>query len=244
MAVQRKQLLKNRIHRVGVELEGGWETLPKGFSASRIVHDGSVLIPLTSKPLHVGEIPSPVLEPTGYEEWIRTHYPQHVNETCGLHTHASFKTKIHYMRLMTPAFTPFIVKGLLSWAEEEKLAKSHPLWGRLLRKDHNHCAHIYLGDNQVKVLKKDYHSRGKLHSRYTALNYRWAQVVENGLGNVGTVECRLLSMMENADQAVRAVGEVFKLTNTFLAKERYKEPRREAKVALAPPTDSMFVGRI
>jgi len=260
--------IRNRIYRVGVELEGGWEQLPSG---SRIEHDGSVVISLpgaidaNGRPLSppqapqprgllidenavpprrmpaivVGEIPSPPLDMDAYAGWMKSCYPKHVNETCGLHAHMSFKFKIHYMRLMTPELTPHIVNGLLRWAEEEKLAPSHPIWPRLQRKDHRHCAHIYLGDNQVRIARKDYNSRGTAYSRYTALNYCYSKEQPDGT-RLGTVECRLLPMMETSDQAVRAVTTVFDLTNRFLSQLKRKEPRVEAKVALAPMLSATY----
>ena len=266
--------IRNRIHKVGVELEGGWDKLPQGVRA--IEHDGSVsmslpgvvvvdahgravatapaaqrgtglsgmideeAVPLRSMPrIIIGEIPSPALEMKSYAEWMTSCYPKHVNETCGLHAHMSFKYRIHYMRLMTPELTPHIVKGLINWAEEEKLAGSHPIWPRLLRKDHRHCAHIYLGDNQVKTTRKDYNSRGTPYSRYTALNYCYSKEQSDG-SRLGTVECRLLPMMETPDQAVRAVTTVFDLTNKFLSQMKKKEPRAEAKVALAPTLSATY----
>lgn len=267
MAVK-KVALKNRIYGVGVELEGAWEKLPEGFHAHQIVYDGSVKFPnlydinpnnhnlrpprpravkmpdgTTVKPevveVYVGEIPSPVLTADNYGEWIRAHYPKYVNETCGMHTHTSFRSKLNYMRLMTPEFTNFVIKGLVGWSEEQKLHKTHPIWKRILTKNHNHCAHIYLGDNQVKVERKDFNSRGTAHSRYTAINYLWAYQMAKGY-ETGTVECRLLPMMETPEQAIAAVAEVLKLTNSFLAKMKEKEPRREAKVALAPPIESRY----
>jgi hypothetical protein len=239
--------LKDRIYRVGVELEGGWEQLPPGLTSKHIVADSSVQIPSRVDPntlqsrIHVGEIPSPKdgLPMADYANWMRIHYPQHVNETCGLHTHVSFRYRLHYMLLMNPDFTPFVIKGIINWAENEKLPKDHPIWKRIMQKDHNHCAHIYLGDNQVKAERKEYSSRGTPNSRYTALNYRYAQCIANG-GTRGTIECRLLPMMETVDQAISAVGEVFKLTNQFLAQLKVKEPRVEAKVALAPPLHASF----
>jgi hypothetical protein len=261
--------IKNRIHRVGVELEGAWTKPPAGMRREHIIRDGSLEFPdlrVERVPLEqrlrnpafivenapaprmpdvlVGEIPSPVLEVGTYADWMLKHYPQHVNETCGLHAHVSFFFKLNYMRLMTPEFTPYVVKGLLEWAEEEKLPKAHPIWPRLLRKDHRHCAHIYLGDNQVRQVGKDFNSRGKPHSRYTALNYCWSADPEGMGKGRGTVECRLLPMMETAEQAVRGVGEFFSLTNKFLAKMRAREPRKEAKVILSLPIESKYRIRV
>ena len=224
---------KNRIAAVGIELEGGWHEVPKGL---QIVRDGSVnfeeearftsrTLPPMKFPRYIGEIPSPVLQLTDVEDWMTLAYPACVNATCGLHVHMSFTFKLNYMRLMTPAFTPFIVKGLQRWAKGESLPATHPIWERITNPDHRHCAHVYLGDAQVKVDHKDFHSRGKPHSRYTAINYPWGQ-------GKPTVECRLLPMMSDVQQGIRAVKEVILLTNTFLAKVKEREIRADARVAL------------
>ena len=266
----KREGIKNRIYRVGIELEGGWEKPPRTV---KIIRDGSIegnlgnfkvvngniteplatrarilvdddMPPPRSMPnFFVGEIPSPILDVKQYAAWITQHYPQHVNESCGLHTHASFKSRLNYMRLMTPEFTNFIIKGLVGWAHDEGLAKSHPIWNRIMKKDHPHCAHVYLGDNQVRIAGKDFQSRGKSYSRYTALNYRWAQLVDKGF-ETGTVECRLLPMMDTADQAVKAVKEVFLLTNKFLAKVKDREVRKAAVVAMSEPVETVYRARI
>lgn len=248
--VKRRLTLKNRIALAGIELEGGWIKNPP----NPVVHDGSVKFPQPSMkkvpafstqqeeqewynterarlkamtPKAVGEIVSRPMEAseTVVTEFVTTNYPSMVNATCGLHVHMSFKHRLNYQRLMTADYTLAMVEGLKAWATKEKLPKEHPLWPRLLRPDHQHCSHTYCGEEQVKQTGKDFHSRGKPHSRYTAINYCYAQHQ--------TVECRLLSMMETPDQAVRAVMEVLAITNRFLAKVRARELRHAARV---PPS--------
>ena len=259
----------NRISRVGVELEGAW-TIPPDM---QIVHDGSVHVerPKVKKdptpaamvmmtpaearrivngdgPIFntkapaaffaVGEIPTPKpgLAIEDVKEWMTKYYPQIVNETCGMHVHMSFMRKLHYHRLMTPNFTTTMVASLLEWSEEEKLGRDHPIWNRLKDPNHPHCAHTYCGDKQVTVTKKDYHSRGKPYSRYTAINYC--------MGQHGTVECRLLPMMETTEQGVRAVMRVLDTTNKFLAKDRVREKREGGSVPIREDMVLEFKRRI
>lgn len=234
--------LKNRIRAVGVELEGGW-TEVKGIN---VIHDGSVIIPLPKAPhkparlqdlpayerLHakylkdyphyIGEVPSPPLVISEVDDFINNSYPSYTNATCGLHVHMSFFHKMNYQRLLTPDYTTTMIKGLVAWAEKENLPEKHPIWERLKDANHAHCAHVFLGDEQVRQTKKDYNSRGKPHSRYTAINYCF--------GQHGTVECRLLPMMETAEQASRAVHEVITITNRFLSKIREREKKYTATV--------------
>lgn len=259
----RKGVLRNRIERCGIELEGAWLRPPDVVNhlGPWCVRDGSLHFPgldgspraqVTSSallgwtnlpsaefpdlhyPPWIGEIPGPPggLGMDEWEKWMRDRYPQFVNETCGLHVHMSFKYRLNYMRLMRPEFTTAIIAGLKDWGESEKLPATHPLWGRLNNPNHDHCAHTYLGDAQAQVPTKDFRSRGMPHSRYAALNYCWAQHQ--------TLECRLLPMMEKADQAVSAVKAVFHITNTFLSHVKDREPRIEARIALSPPTESHY----
>jgi len=225
--------VKDRIARVGIELEGGWMVVPPGERCER---DGSVIfLPEAGKiaPINKGEIISRPLLRSEMRSWMERSYPSHVNATCGLHVHMSFRHHhINYMRLMTPAYTEAIVRGLARWAAHESLPPTHPLWDRLGKRDHHHCAHQYLGDQQVHVDHKDYHSRGKPHSRYTAINYCFKLHK--------TLECRILPMFDTSDQAVRAVDEVLNITNMFLATIRLKETRIQAKVALRSVVRSVY----
>jgi len=260
--------IPNRIDTVGIELEGGWDKLPKGV---KLLRDGSLVFPRPKLPpgigfddgnnryvnmrtmepvdlpadvgmaypkVGIGEIPlGPFAVITDeLERAIMKYYPHHVNETCGLHVHMGLVNRLNYQRLMTPRFTMEMVVRLLDWAGTERLAKDHPIWDRLTRKNHDHCAHQYCGDEQVKIEKKDFHSRGKPHNRYTALNYCFAQH--------RTVECRLLPMMETPEQATRAVRTVLSITNQFLSKMREREPRKLAQVALGAAEINHYQERI
>lgn len=245
--------LKNRIERIGIELEGAW--LEK-HPPLPVVRDGSVEIPPPKQkrmpsfstqtemndwtlkervrlakvtPVDIGEITTgnngiPNTE-EAIDQFLFPNYPQVVNATCGLHVHMS-TTQMNYQRLMDPDLTKVMVEGLKKWAEREELPQDHPLWPRLNQPDHRHCAHTYCGDEQVKQTGKDFNSRGKPHSRYTAINYCF--------GQHKTVEVRLLSMFDTPEQAKRAILEVIKITNRFLSKVRRKELTLTGKVTRRP----------
>ncbi len=195
--------------------------------------------PRRQYPQHSGEIVLRKPLPPGsaeLTEWVKRCYPTYVNATCGLHVHMSFFNRLNYQRLMTPAYTEQMVDGLKRWARAENLDPEHPLWPRINDPNHRHCAHLYLGDGQVKVNRKDYNSRGTDHSRYTAINYCDKQH--------GTVECRLLSMFADADQALRAIGAVVDTTNRFLSKFREREVRVRANVPFKSEVVLNFPGRV
>jgi hypothetical protein len=243
------EVLKNRIKLVGIELEGGWS---EALKTEYIVRDGSLnfdeLVLKYQKelaampdnappeerkklklmvPKYIGEVVSKPMATSEIGPWLQTVWPKFVNKTCGLHVHMSFHYKLNYQRLMTPDYTTAIVAGLLEWAKKEDLPRKHPIWERLEKKDHKHCAHVYLGDAQVKQKTKDWNSRGKEHSRYTAINYC--------AGQHGTVECRLLPMFDDPEQGLRAINEVLVITNRFLRDTAKKEKRLEATVVRKTP---------
>lgn len=260
---------KNLITLVGVELEGGWITVPNGTQvirdgsvrglrapggaaivevgaappvtpaqverhASRTRHPGESLrdsliragqelgVSIQGAPagrqMQVGEIPSPVMPPSEVPIWMRRYYPQSVNETCGLHVHMSFENSLLYQRLMVPSYQATILHYVTLWAKDEAIPKDHPLWPRL-NGSSVYCQHQFWPDRQVATRGKDHDQRREGH-RYTVINFCYS--------TTGTVECRLLPMMETPDQGIRAVQRILDITNAFLMSGKYKEPRFSA----------------
>src|SRR5438477_8185346 len=96
---------KNRVAKVGIELEGGWSKFPDNEAVGNMFHhDASVKLPevpgVPEGLIRTGEIVSPPIEPGAIGKWTSKWYPQHVNKTCGLHLHMSFFFIRHYRRLM------------------------------------------------------------------------------------------------------------------------------------------------
>lgn len=180
---------------------------------------------IVSKPLHIDKIAG----------WVKHAYPAHVNETCGLHVHMSFYSKLNYSRLMTPAFIPWMVSALTTWATTEHLPPDHPQWRRFDPQDPwtlQHCAHTYLGEAQARMIRKDWESRGKPYSRYTFVNYCD--------GQHHTVEVRGISMPPTHAHALRAIMTVITATNEFLSKIKQKETASRVRVRQQRPADRVF----
>ncbi len=224
--------LKNRLNLVGIELEGGWKTLPKGTA---LVHDGSVQIPPPPDSisqdqatlgrfkykLSTGELPSVPMQVKDFPSWMRKYYPSHVNETCGLHIHMSFKSALHYSKLMVPEFSRSMVDYIREWAEEEKIEKAHPIWERLAGTN-TACQHLFHADLQALQAQKG-HDRRALGHRYTAVGFPYSRHT--------TIECRLLPMFEDKEVAVRAVQQVINITNaSLLILGKGKEQKLQAQV--------------
>jgi hypothetical protein len=203
---------RNRVHRVGIELEGGWAKLPPN---TRLQHDGSVFR-RSGPPAGVaaaGELPSPPMPVAKMAEWVKTFHPSHIDASCGLHIHMSFRNALHYQRLMVQEYTEEMVKGLKKWAKEKKFPDTHPLWPRL-EGQNEFCSLDFYADQQVKTRSKNY--RHEAGGRYTFINYCF------GLHN--TLECRGLCMFDKAEVSVEALQRIVDLTNAFLVLQAHREP--------------------
>lgn len=211
--------IRNRIEKVGIELEGGWETV--NTKAGRFVTDSSVC-QLSFR--HVGEFVSePIKLKNDYkpvDKWLLDNYPDGLNHTCGLHVHMSFDSAINYMRLLRSEFPATVVKSFSDWATREKLRLDHCLWDRLNGKS-IYCQHAYFGDDQLKNTRKDY-DKARAGHRYTVINYAY--------NRTSTVECRLLPMLDTVDQAISAVHEILDVTNSFLVATAAKEKKLKIEV--------------
>lgn len=217
---------QNRVYRVGIELEGAWLKFPDDIPLHR---DGSVegLVgpkdPITGFPipLTVGEIHSEPIEPLKIRQWMKKYYPSHVNKTCGLHVHMSFKNARHYQWLMDrPDYQDTMVEYLRRWGKEEGIPVKHPLWSRL-RGESTYCTLGYFPDEQARQKQKNY-SHDSTGSRYTVINYCF--------GLHETLECRVLPMFEDPEVGIRAVRQVLDVTNAYLQLAGKKEPKLVAEV--------------
>jgi hypothetical protein len=201
---------KNRIRRVGVEVEGAWNK-----PMSKIHRDGSVQVYETSsqKALHpyIGEIASEPIMPAAIPRWMRVHYPTLVNQTCGLHVHMSFGSKIHYYsQLMDPAYQNTMAHYLKEFGAKLSSKDQDLLIPRLAGK--NECCTLnHWPDEQAKLDKRadrDYYDRKRFGNRYTGINYPWRVH--------GTMECRFLPMFPNVETGIKAAMFVIEITNAVL----------------------------
>ena len=213
--------LKDRIHLVGVELEGGWNYMPPG--TLRPIRDGSIKFTdlehaAGSGINYMGEIPLPPLGTKEFPKTMKLYYPHVVNSTCGMHVHLSTRKAFTYQRLMVNkpfSYPATIVEYMTRWAIRESLPAGHPIWPRL-QGQNEFCQHVFQADEQAKTASKDFDHHRHGH-RYTVISYCW--------GRYKTVECRLLPMMKTSTLGVAAIQEVINITNAFLAASREREPK-------------------
>ena len=204
---------KNRVARVGVELEGAWEKLPPGVKLER---DGSVFKGLDEGGLNrqglpgfkVGELPIGPMQPAQLNSALRKFWPTKIDDSCGMHIHMSFETTLQYSLLAdSPAYQETIIYYLLKWANEEKLPYAHPIWDRL-RGNNKYCQKRFWPDLQIQRADKDHNQEREGH-RYTMIHYCWSRT--------GTIECRILPMMETPELAGRGLRRIIDITNAYLS---------------------------
>lgn len=180
------------VNRVGIELEGGWFD-PVDF---QLEHDGSVRVDADRS----GEIPSPPLAPRAIPAWMREHYPDAVNASCGMHVHVSVKHQWHYARLMDREFLDFMKEALTAWGTRLAIRQDHPFWSRL-RGENQYCTPEHHPELQIQ-------HKDKGGERYTMLNYVW--------GRYRTVECRVLPAFAACEIGISAVYAVVDAFEAFL----------------------------
>ena len=208
---------KNRVTKIGVELEGGWEKekLPAGV---RVERDGSVLkegdegaLKRVGYPASTlfGEIPIGPMQVIQLNQALKKYYPQHVDKSCGMHVHMSFDSVYRYNILAdSPAYQETVVEYLTRWAKAEGFDKTHHIWPRLENKN-IYCQKKFWPDKQMPTAQKDHNLEREGH-RYTMIHYCWERN--------RTVECRLLPMMDGPEQAARAIRMLIDVTNAYLIK--------------------------
>jgi len=125
-----------------------------------------------------------------------------------MHVHMSFKLASHYSSLMTIEYQNTMIEYLSRWGRGMNFPDTHPIWPRLAGKN-KYCQLKFWPDKQAVVHRKDY-NQDKPGHRYTAINYC------HGLNGNGTLEVRVLPMMDTVDQAISAVKCVLDVTNASL----------------------------
>lgn len=191
------------INLVGIELEGGWNERPNGPGSWH--SDGSVSeISLR----HAGEFVSPPMVPSKVFLWIKEHYPQETNHSCGLHVHVSMRHALHYALLMERDYHVFLRDKLFSWGKRAGIRESSAYWRRL-EHGNGYCQRIPSDPEEAQALFLDQaRSRCKGSERYFALNYCHALH--------GTVEHRMLPAFKSAKYAAHTVRFLLRQCERYL----------------------------
>lgn len=198
-------MIWTRLNKVGIELEGGWSTVPRTVAQHHA--DGSVRVPRPEgvSPWHTGEyVSAPLASWAEVEEWVVGTYPQAHNTTCGMHVHISLKDPTDYARLMSPAFWTLFSERMETWGRTARLPANHPFHGRLQGLN-MYCQKFFRPEVQAKERSKNYSTR----VRYTQLNFTW--LVH------GTLECRLFPVFKSPRIALSAIRAFLTCVEDFLA---------------------------
>ena len=198
---------QNKVHLIGVELEGGWDECPNSYQ-----DDGSVECAGDT----TGECISSPLKLVDVLRWIPRNYPEYTNDTCGFHVHTSYNDLRDYETLMERKFYDFFLARITHWGKSYPI-KNRAFWTRLDGKN-SYCRKTFVPMEQALVNHKG-------GPRYSLLNYCW--------GLHGTLECRLFPMFKSSKTAQAAVCELVDLIETYLVMHR---PTRTSIVSNFVPT--------
>lgn len=195
---------------------------PLFTDGTKVKGDPSVKFPNAVGLAAVGEVVSePMIRPALWN-WIRDHYPDVTNRTCGIHVHMSLRHELDYQRLINRTFHDHMLVGLHRWGLAQKLAKDHVFWPRI-RGCNLFCQDVHHGDLQAQF--KGGHDA--FHdNRYGMVNYCW-QVHK-------TLEVRVLPTFADKKMAIRAVRRVLNLTEEYLAQAR-QIPEETHRLVVAVP---------
>lgn len=197
---------------------------PPPFFADKtqIKSDPSVRFPSATGLAAIGEVASPALIRPALWTWVRDHYPDVTNRTCGIHVHMSFRHELDYQRLMNKAYHDHMLLGLHRWGLAQKLPKDHVFWPRI-RGCNLFAQDVFHGDLAAMHrggASGDYHD-----NRYGIVNF--CHTLHK------TLEIRVLPTFSDKKLAIRAIRRILNLTEEFLDRARHeKDPERALSVAV------------
>lgn len=191
---------RNRIGKIGLEVEGAWISQPHGMK-----RDGSVTGSFAAP--HVGEMASaPIATLDEAETWLRNYYPQEVNSTCGFHVHVSLNN-LYYSRLICDDFN---MKFLSAMEEFYSRFRGEPSFDRFRQRldgQNRYCQKRFQPEEQLwRMEAYGDHDRTP---RYRQLNYCY--------GRHGTLECRLFPCFESVTHSIEGMKAFIGSINEFLA---------------------------
>jgi hypothetical protein len=191
----------NRIHKIGVEIEGFWNSraYPDAAPGAR-GSDGSVQGPDDPSLTGCEYVSAPYENLLELTEWMRRVYPASTNQTCGMHTHFSFKNPMHYGYILDKQFNEFFLEEMTGWAKRANIRNKH-FYARLEGKNH-FCEKIWKPEKQMAATGKD------MSVRYGQWNFCWA--IRK------TAECRMLPTFKDVNVSIAAITQLVRLIERYL----------------------------
>lgn len=233
---------------IGIELEGGWECTPNSEKMIYSMHeDGSV--DLDEDPCgecegcdnsnrcenngsncnYIGELVSPVLKLSEWEEWVRYCYPDEFNSSCGTHIHIGLNNTSAYENLCCEEFNDYFLRELKAWGKRSKITNTN-FWSRI-NGDNTMCATIFSGREQIRVQDDNYPD-----CRYRMLNFQY--------NKHGTVEVRILPVFRNVEVEIKAINAVIRIINSWLKHSGYSDIEVEDDDLYVAPVKSRITSTL
>lgn len=199
------------VSKVGVELEGGWNTDFEDDDPTELHADHSVRV--TAQ--HVGEAVSKPLSLEEVLEWTDKHYPDVMDASCGLHIHTSVKNDSLYAAL---AESPLFYLRFLKWGKaflDGLEGAEHTLLMNRLSGANRFCAMKFVPQRQIPLKTKGGGNTIDTNPRYAQLNF--------AKGVHGTIENRTFPIFTKKKIALKAIEGYVNLMEEFLSEKKGHE---------------------
>lgn len=202
----------SRIAKLGIELEGGWNSKPQDLKP-----DGSVN---SINCAYLGEVASKPLGIKSVLSWVDKNYPDKVNHTCGLHIHISLYSHADYSKLMSRKFFLYLHREFKSWGLSYPINDDSAFWKRMAG-ENTYCKNKF--NNPDKQAETNYRES----IRYSHLNYCFKLH--------GTIEFRMLPMFQKKEIALSAIQKYYDIVNEWLAKQPIEKAIKEVLMVTDSP---------
>lgn len=144
-------------------------------------------------------------------------WPDAYNSSCGMHVHLSFVDNLTYSRLMTIRFYNYFIRKMTEFGKSRNIGEDSEFWSRLKGGNEYCYANTRHGEYREKgkrcfrMLSKFQLNDGAHRSRYAHLNFCYSKH--------GTMEIRLLPMLESCELAKDAVRYMVRIIEGWLSKK-------------------------
>jgi hypothetical protein len=205
---------------MGVELEGSWDASFRDLATLHEGAQGKGDNSVSGLPGNMGEITTkPHTSLDALIKDVVEMYPNHVNDTAGLHVHASF-TPMDTTALTTKEFWAYFTRRWEAWGEahKETMTRNERDWffSRLratTAKAKKYCKAEFKPQEQFEFQE----------DRYTQINF-------TAYKKYKTVEVRVLPMFESKELAALAIRELSDIYNTFLSDYTFPPVKMESSI--------------
>ncbi len=175
------------IHKIGLELEGGWDK-----RRDDLTEDGSVHKQDFSNSVCTGELVSkPFDSLEECLEFLKENWPSETTNRCGFHIHLSYHSINSYNQLMSNDFYAQFLKDMEKWGKNYPCTNEQ-FWDRLNNKN-TFCKKQFIPEKQIVMKQK----KNSDPTRYTHLNFCY--------GIHKTLECRLFPTFISSKTACSAL---------------------------------------